>query len=96
MKQEEETENLVFLFSISVTRVTPDLYVNMTKEPLSKLFPCSRQASPPSDPDTLGKPVRGKLTDPAQRLAGPPRRHPSLPPAVLALPHIYLPAFFLT
>lgn len=34
MKQEEETENFVFLFSISVTRVTPGLYVNMAKEPL--------------------------------------------------------------
>lgn len=34
MKQEEEAENFVFLFSISVTRVTPGLYVNMTREPL--------------------------------------------------------------
>lgn len=37
MKQEEEeAKNFVifFFFSISVTRVTPGLYVNMTKEPL--------------------------------------------------------------
>lgn len=31
MKQ-EETENFMFLFSISVTRVTPGLYKNMAKE----------------------------------------------------------------
>ena len=44
MKQEEEAENFVFLFSISVTRVTPDLYVNMTKEPLC---PSSVSLQPP-------------------------------------------------
>lgn len=34
VKQEEKAENFVFLSSISVTRVTPGLYVNMTKERL--------------------------------------------------------------
>lgn len=33
-KQEEETKIFVFLFSISVTRVTPVLYVNMAMESL--------------------------------------------------------------
>lgn len=44
VKQEEEAENFVFLFSISVTRVTPGLYVNMTKEPLC---PSSVSLQPP-------------------------------------------------
>lgn len=33
VKPEERTENFVFLFSMSVTRVTPGLYVNTAKKP---------------------------------------------------------------
>lgn len=32
--KQEETENSVIPFSILVTKVTPSLYINMTKEPL--------------------------------------------------------------
>lgn len=42
-KPEEGTENFVFLFSMSVTRVTPGLYINMAKKP-----PCLGRISFPA------------------------------------------------
>lgn len=51
-RAKQETENSVIPFSILVTKVTPGLYINMTKEPLGL---SSVRTFPPYGSNVLGE-----------------------------------------
>lgn len=70
-RAKQETENSVIPFSTLVTKVTPGLYINMTKEPLG-LSSSPSWVPELSLPTALKCWVRGKPRDPVK---GEPATH---------------------